>query len=89
MGSATKIGSITTDIQYLDTFTRTGDYGTVTISIPAGALPHQTVVDIYQVTDPTRANSLLLGSNYVLSLVVKFDLNEIRYDETISKVPVI
>ncbi|CAN2193655.1 Fibronectin type III [Candidatus Nanopelagicaceae bacterium] len=70
MGSATKIGSITTDIQYLDTFTRTGDYGTVTISIPAGALPHQTLVDIYQVTDPTRANSLLVGSNYVLSLVV-------------------
>jgi hypothetical protein len=70
MGSATKIGSITTDIQYLDTFTRTGIYGTVTISIPAGALPHQTLVDIYQVTDPTRANSLLVGSNYVLSLVV-------------------
>jgi uncharacterized repeat protein (TIGR02543 family) len=70
MGSSTKIGSITTDVQYLDTFTRTGDYGTVTISIPAGALPHQTLVDIYQVTDPTRANSLLVGSNYVLSLVV-------------------
>jgi hypothetical protein len=70
MGSATKIGTFTTDIQYLDTFTRSGDYGTVTISIPAGALPHQTLVDVYQVTDPTRANSLLLGSNYVLSLVV-------------------
>ena len=70
MGAANKIGTFTTDIQYLDTFTRSGDYGTVTISIPAGALPHQTLVDIYQVTDPTRANSLLVGSNYILSLVV-------------------
>ena len=70
MGAATKIGTFTTDIQYLDTFTRSGDYGTVTVSIPAGALPHQTLVDIYQVTDPARANSLLAGSNYVLSLVV-------------------
>ena len=70
MGSANKIGTFTTDIQYLDTFTRSGNYGTVTVSIPAGALPHQTSVDIYQVTDPTRANTLLVGSNYVLSLVV-------------------
>jgi hypothetical protein len=70
MGTANKIGTFTTDSQYLDTFTRSGDYGTVTVSIPAGALPHQTLVDIYQVTDPARANSLLAGSNYVLSLVV-------------------
>jgi uncharacterized repeat protein (TIGR02543 family) len=70
MGSANKIGTFTTDSQYLDTFTRSGEYGTVTISIPAGALPNQTLVDIYQVTDPARANALLAGSNYVLSLVV-------------------
>jgi hypothetical protein len=88
MGSATKIGSITTDIQYLDTFTRTGDYGTVTISIPAGALPHQTVVDIYQVTDPTRANSLLVGSNYVLSLVVAWLAPDATVPTTQSGKPV-
>ena len=70
MGAANSIGTFTTDVNYADTFTRSGAYGTVTVAIPAGALPDATSVSIYQVTDPTRANSLLAGSNYVLSLVV-------------------
>jgi hypothetical protein len=88
MGAATSIGTFTTDVNYADTFTRSGAYGTVTVAIPAGALPNATSVSIYQVTDPTRANSLLAGSTYVLSLVVAWLTPAATVPSTVAGKPV-
>jgi hypothetical protein len=71
VGNSQKIGTITTLANVGNTYSATSSSGTVAVTYAANALPVGTVIDIYQMTDSSRASSMISSTNnYVLSLVV-------------------
>ena len=70
MGANTKIGTITTVDGVGNTYSASSSGSTVQVSYPADALPAGTVIDIYLLSDTTRADSLLPGDkSFVLNIV--------------------
>jgi hypothetical protein len=70
MGANTKIGTITTVNGVGNTYSASSSGSTVQLSYPANALPANTVIDIYLLSDTTRADSLLPGDkSFVLNIV--------------------
>lgn len=71
MGPATKIGSFTTISSIANSFTAEGRQNSVRISYEADALPENTVVDVYLLSQNTRAEALIQDVNaFLVSLVV-------------------
>jgi outer membrane protein OmpA-like peptidoglycan-associated protein len=71
MGANTKIGTITTVNGVGNTFSATGGSTSVSLTYVADALPAATVLDIYLLSDTSRAASLITDTNsFVVSLVV-------------------
>jgi len=70
MGANTKIGTITTVDGVGNTYSASSSGSTVQVSYTADALPAGTVIDIYLLSDTTRADSLLPGDkSFVLNIV--------------------
>lgn len=70
MGANTKIGSITTSDGVSNSYSASSGGSTVRVSYPADALPANTVIDIYLLSDTTRAASLVPGDkSFVLNIV--------------------
>lgn len=71
MGANTKIGTITTVSGVGNTFSATGGSTSVSLTYVADALPASTVLDIYLLSDSSRAASLITDTNsFVVNLVV-------------------
>jgi hypothetical protein len=71
VGNSQKIGTITTLANVGNTYSATSTSGTVAVTYVANALPVGTVIDIYQMSDSSRASSIISSTNnYVLSLVI-------------------
>ena len=71
VGNSQKIGTITTLVDVGNTYSATSTGGTVAVTYVANALPVGTIIDIYQMSDSSRASSMISSSNnYVLSLVI-------------------
>ena len=71
MGANTKIGTITTVDGVGNTFSASGGSTSVSLTYVADALPASTVLDIYLLSDTSRAASLITDTNsFVVSLVV-------------------
>jgi hypothetical protein len=71
IGSSQKIGTITTLANVSNTYSATSQGGSVAVTYVANALAASTVIDIYQMSDSSRASSLISSANtYVLSLVI-------------------
>ena len=80
MGSATKIGTITTVAGVGNTFSASGASTSVSMSYLADALPAGTVLDVYLVADTSRAAALITStSSFVVNLVVAWKAT----DETV------
>jgi hypothetical protein len=70
MGANTKIGTITTVDGVGNTYSASRSGSTVQVSYPADALPASTVIDIYLLSDTTRAAALVPGyKSFVLNIV--------------------
>jgi outer membrane protein OmpA-like peptidoglycan-associated protein len=70
MGANTKIGSITTSDGVSNSYSASSGGSTVQVSYLANALPANTVIDIYLLSDTTRAASLVPGDkSFVLNIV--------------------
>ena len=70
MGANTKIGSITTSDGVSNSYSASSGGSTVQVSYPADALPASTVIDIYLLSDTTRAAALVPGDkSFVLNIV--------------------
>jgi hypothetical protein len=71
VGNSRKIGAITTLADVGNTYSATSTSGTVAVTYVANALPVGTIIDIYQMSDSSRASSIISSTNnYVLSLVI-------------------
>lgn len=71
VGNSRKIGAITTLADVGNTYSATSTNGTVAVTYVANALPVGTIIDIYQMSDSSRASSIISSTNnYVLSLVI-------------------
>jgi uncharacterized repeat protein (TIGR02543 family) len=71
LGSAPKIGTITTSAGIGNSYSASAGGTNVTINYTANALPAATVIDIYLLADTSRAAGLITdASNLLLSLVV-------------------
>lgn len=71
MGANTKIGTITTVSGVGNTFSATGGNTSVSLTYLADALPAATVLDIYLLSDTSRAAQLITDTNsFVVNLVV-------------------
>jgi aspartate 1-decarboxylase len=71
IGNSQRIGTITTLANVGNTYSATSTSGTVAVTYAANALPVGTVIDIYQMSDSSRASSLISSTHsYVLSLVI-------------------
>ncbi len=71
VGNSQKIGTITTLANVGNTYSATSTGGTVAVTYVANALPVGTIIDIYQMSDSSRASSMISSTNnYVLSLVI-------------------
>jgi hypothetical protein len=71
VGNSQKIGTITTLANVGNTYSATSTSGTVAVTYVANALPVGTIIDIYQMSDSSRASSMISSTNnYVLSLVI-------------------
>lgn len=73
MGSGTKIGSMTTVNGLGTNFGASSGANQVAINYTADALPAATVIDVYLLSDSTRARNLINTSNdFVVNLVVSW-----------------
>jgi uncharacterized repeat protein (TIGR02543 family) len=71
--SLTRIGTTTASSSSNSTFTSSNATSSVSVTVPAGALPSGTTVNFDLVGDFTRAQSVLTGTNsYIISLVVSW-----------------
>lgn len=80
MGSSTKIGTMTTVNGIGTTFSANGTGSQVSINYTADALPASTVIDVYLLSDTSRAQRLITSAtSFVVSLVVAW----LAADETV------
>jgi uncharacterized repeat protein (TIGR02543 family) len=71
--SLTRIGTTTASSSSATTFTSDNGVSSVSVSVPAGALPNGTTINFDLVGDYTRAQSVLTAPNtYIISLVVSW-----------------
>jgi uncharacterized repeat protein (TIGR02543 family) len=89
LGTATKIGSITTSSGIGNTFSASNAGTNVSISYVADALPAGTVIDAYMLASTSRAASLITSaSNFLLSLVVAWKAADDTVPNTASGSPI-
>jgi hypothetical protein len=88
-GDNTKIGSITTqdDVGNSTYFANAGTQ--IQVTYPPDALPDETVLDIYLLTDSDRANSLVPGDkSFVLNLAVDWLAADGTVPNTVERMPI-
>jgi uncharacterized repeat protein (TIGR02543 family) len=73
MGASTKIGSLTLSNVVVPQFSASSASSSVSVSVPLNTLPTNTTVDVYLLTDTSRAASLISGTNnFIVNLVVSW-----------------
>ena len=88
-GDNTKIGSITTqdDVGNSTYFANAGTQ--IQVTYPPDALPDETVLDIYLLSDSDRANSLVPGDkSFVLNLAVDWLAADGTVPNTVERMPI-
>lgn len=87
--SLTRIGSITASSSSSTSFSHVNSLSSVSVSVPAGALPNGTVVNFDLVGDYTRAQSVLAASKtYIISLIVSWLTTSGTVPDTASDKPI-
>jgi uncharacterized repeat protein (TIGR02543 family) len=89
MGASDKLGNLTASSTVRTRVSVFGPNNTVTVDVPAGALPTGTLIDIYLLRDTSRAASLITGTNnFLVNLVVSWLASDGTVPSTAPGVPV-
>jgi uncharacterized repeat protein (TIGR02543 family) len=89
MGASDKLGNLTASSTVRTRVSVFGPNNTVTVDVPAGALPTGTLIDIYLLRDTSRAASLISGANtFLVNLVVSWLAGDGTVPSTATGVPV-
>jgi outer membrane protein OmpA-like peptidoglycan-associated protein len=90
MGAATKIGTITTVDGVGNGFSATSSSTSVQVDYVADALPAGTVLDVYLVTDTTRAQTYITNpSSFVVNLLLAWKATDDTVPDTASGKPIV
>ena len=89
MGASTKIGTITTVDGVGNGFSASTSSTSVQVDYVADALPAGTVLDVYLITDTTRAQSLITNStSFVVNLLLAWKATDDTVPDTASGKPI-
>ena len=90
MGAATKIGTITTVDGVGNGFSATSSSTSVQVDYVADALPAGTVIDVYLITDTTRAQTFITNpSSFVVNLLLAWKATDDTVPDTASGKPIV
>jgi uncharacterized repeat protein (TIGR02543 family) len=86
--SLTRIGSVITVADVANTFSGANSNSSVSVSVPANALPAGTTINFDMVGDSSRARGLLTGISYVVSIAISWQTADGLVPDTAANKPI-